>query len=146
MSETAEQRSRTMRAVKSRDTKPEMTVRRLLHSMGYRFRLHRKDLPGTPDIVFPGRRKVVFVHGCFWHGHYCARGARVPKENRDYWTGKIGRNRARDARAKNELAAAGWQATTIWECQLAASNSLAAELKFFLNGEPESPQSVAYVS
>src|ERR1700679_58130 len=106
---TDPQRSATMRAVKSRDTEPEMIVRRALHSMGYRFRIHRRDLPGTPDIALPGRRKVIFVHGCFWHGHECARGARVPQNKREYWTEKIRRNRTRDARAESDLIAAGWQ-------------------------------------
>src|SRR5579863_2115314 len=103
MKETPEQRSRIMGAVKGSDTAPEMMVRRMAHRMGYRFRLHRKDLPGKPDLVFPGLRKVVFVHGCFWHGHDCTRGARVPIRNRDYWTAKIARNRERDKRARREL-------------------------------------------
>lgn len=85
-----------MRAVKGRDTGPELAVRRMLHARGYRYRLHRKDLPGKPDMTFPSRRKVVFVHGCFWHGHSCPRGARMPKTNADYWRAKIGRNRERD--------------------------------------------------
>ena len=89
---TSELRSRTMRAVKGRDTKPEMAVRRLLHRMGYRYRLHRKELPGRPDIVFGSRRKVIFVHGCFWHGHSCKRGNRLPKTNAEYWQTKIARN------------------------------------------------------
>ena len=82
---TSEQRSRTMRAVKGRDTKPEMAVRQLLHGMDYRYRLHRKDLPGNPDVVFTTRRKIIFVHGCFWHGHSCKRGSRRPKTNAQYW-------------------------------------------------------------
>ena len=89
-----EKRSAVMRRVKGRDTTPELKVRRLLWSLGARYRLHRKDLPGKPDIVLPGRRLAIFVHGCFWHGHDCARGARVPKQNRDYWLGKVGRNLA----------------------------------------------------
>ena len=94
----SEQRSRTMRAVKFRDTEPELTVRRLLHRMGYRFRLQRKDLPGKPDIVFGPRRKVIFVHGCFWHGHSCKRGSRMPKTNVEYWETKITRNVERHSR------------------------------------------------
>src|SRR5690349_582275 len=97
MKETRELRSRIMRAVKGVDTAPEMVVRSLAHRMGYRFRLHRKDLPGKPDLVFPKFHKVVFVHGCFWHGHECARGARVPKANAQYWRAKITRNSLRDA-------------------------------------------------
>jgi DNA mismatch endonuclease (patch repair protein) len=113
-----EKRSAVMRRVKGRDTTPERTVRRVLTSLGARYRLHRKDLPGNPDIVMPGRRLVLFVHGCFWHGHDCARGARVPKANRDYWTAKIARNVARDERAREALATGGWRVETIWECEL----------------------------
>ena len=111
-------RSAVMRAVKGRDTKPEITVRRAAHALGYRFRLHRKDLPGSPDLVFPSRKKVVFVHGCFWHGHDCARGARTPKTNAEYWRAKIARNVVRDARVERELAALGWAVLTIRECEL----------------------------
>jgi len=118
MKETPELRSRIMRAVKGSDTAPEMTVRRLAHRMGYRFRLHRKDLPGKPDLVFPGLRKVVFVNGCFWHGHDCARGARAPKVNADYWRTKITRNGLRDAANIGSLKARGWRAAVIWECEL----------------------------
>ncbi len=107
-----------MRSVKSKNTGPEMFVRRTLHGLGFRFRIHRKDLPGNPDIVFPGRRKVVLVHGCFWHGHTCARGARVPKSNRDYWTGKVRRNMDRDAANRESLEALGWSAFVVWECQI----------------------------
>jgi DNA mismatch endonuclease (patch repair protein) len=117
MTETSADRSRVMRAVKSRDTKPEMVVRRLAHRLGYRHRLHRPDLPGKPDLTFPSRRKVVFMHGCFWHGHNCARGARVPKNNRDYWTAKIARNKARDTKNCDRLRAMGWSVLTVWECQ-----------------------------
>lgn len=118
MKETPEQRSRTMRAVKGKDTGPEMAVRRMAFQMGYRFRLHRKDLPGKPDLVFPKLHKVIFVHGCFWHGHDCARGARVPKTNAKYWRSKITRNRMRDAVSIAALKAQGWRATIIWECEL----------------------------
>ena len=118
MKETPEQRSRTMRAVKSRDTAPELTVRSLAHRMGYRFRLHRKDLPGNPDLVFPKLHKVIFVDGCFWHGHDCVRGARVPKENREYWLNKIGRNRERDQATRMELTSLGWKVRVLWECEL----------------------------
>ena len=111
-------RSAVMRRVKGRDTGPEKTVRRLLTGLGVRYRLHRKDLPGRPDIVMAGRRLVIFVHGCFWHGHDCARGARVPKANRDYWLGKVGRNRERDIASRAALEAAGWRVVTIWECEL----------------------------
>src|SRR5690606_3067519 len=120
MTETAAQRSQIMRAVKSRDTKPELVVRRLLHGMGYRYRLHRPDLPGKPDIVFTSRRKVIFIHGCFWHGHDCPRGARVPATNTAYWIAKIGRNVTRDQKSLAELADAGWAALVLWECELGA--------------------------
>ncbi|MFD1702847.1 very short patch repair endonuclease [Methylopila henanensis] len=128
--ETPERRSAVMRAVKGRDTGPEMAVRRAAHALGYRFRLHRKDLPGRPDLVFPSRRKAIFVHGCFWHGHDCARGARTPKTNADYWRAKIARNMARDERVKAELAALGWETLTIWECEL--KRDLADRLAVFL--------------
>jgi DNA mismatch endonuclease (patch repair protein) len=107
-----------MQAVKSKNTSPEMRVRRLLHSRGYRFRLHKKNLPGCPDLVFPSRRKVIFVHGCFWHGHACARGARVPKSNTEYWVTKVARNRVRDASTKKQLEALGWKELVLWECEL----------------------------
>jgi DNA mismatch endonuclease (patch repair protein) len=115
---TPEKRSAVMRRVKGRDTGPEKTVRRLLTALGARYRLHRKDLPGKPDIVMPGRRLALFVHGCFWHGHDCARGARVPKQNRDYWLGKVGRNRERDEASTAALVAAGWRVEVVWECEL----------------------------
>ena len=121
-------RSQVMARVKGRDTKPELLVRRLLTSMGVRYRLHRKDLPGAPDIVMAGRRLAIFVHGCFWHGHDCARGARVPKQNRDYWQAKIGRNRARDERTAAELSAMGWTPLTLWECELKDEAVLKARL------------------
>ena len=113
-----EKRSDVMRQVKGKGTTPELKVRRLLWGMGLRYRLHRKDLPGAPDIVLPGRKLAVFVHGCFWHGHDCARGARVPKQNRPYWTQKIERNRQRDGRTQAELAAMGWTPVVVWECEL----------------------------
>ena len=111
-------RSAVMRRVKDRDTGPEKTVRRLLTGLGARYRLHRKDLPGKPDIVMVGRRLAIFVHGCFWHGHDCARGARVPKANRDYWLAKVGRNRERDMASRAKLEAAGWRVEVIWECDM----------------------------
>ena len=115
-----------MRRVKGRDTAPELKVRRLIWSLGGRYRLNRADLPGKPDIVLAGRRLAIFVHGCFWHGHDCARGARVPKANRDYWTAKIARNRARDGAARAALEAAGWRVETVSECELKDAAALAA--------------------
>jgi DNA mismatch endonuclease (patch repair protein) len=122
-----------MQAVKSKHTAPELFVRSLTHRMGYRFRLHRKDLPGKPDLVFPGRCKAIFVHGCFWHGHDCARGSRVPKSNRDYWTKKIARNKERDRAARAALANAGWTSLIVWECDLGNEKSLKAQVRKFLN-------------
>jgi len=127
-----EKRSAVMRRVKGRDTGPEMTVRRLLTALGARYRLHRKDLPGKPDIVLPGRRLAIFVHGCFWHGHDCARGARVPKANRDYWLGKVARNRERDIASRAALEAAGWRVEVIWECDLKDEAALTARLSGLL--------------
>ncbi|MDB5441491.1 MAG: very short patch repair endonuclease [Caulobacteraceae bacterium] len=129
---TPEKRSAVMRRVKSRDTTPEMTVRRALTRLGARYRLHRADLPGKPDIVLPGRRLALFVHGCFWHGHDCARGARVPKQNQDYWLGKVGRNRARDVAAQAALRAAGWRVEVIWECDLKDKGALEGRLSAVL--------------
>jgi DNA mismatch endonuclease, patch repair protein len=125
-------RSRIMRAVKGRDTSPEWTVRRLAHELGYRYRLHRSDLPGKPDLAFIGRRKVVFVHGCFWHGHQCRRGARTPKANRAYWQSKIARNKERDGRNIAALKAMDWRVLTVWECELKSRARVAARLKRFL--------------
>jgi DNA mismatch endonuclease (patch repair protein) len=106
-----------MRRVHSADTTPEMVVRKLTHSLGFRYRLHRKDLPGNPDIVFPAKKKIIFVHGCFWHGHECKRGQRVPKENHDYWVRKLQSNTERDKKHLYDLSAAGWKVLVIWECE-----------------------------
>ena len=129
---TPQQRSAVMARVKGKDTKPELKLRRLAHAMGYRFRLHRKDLPGSPDLVFPGRRAVIFVHGCFWHGHDCPRGARQPKQNAEYWIAKIARNRSRDAAAQAALTEQGWRVGVFWECEMKNPDLLAAQLKTFL--------------
>lgn len=125
---TPQKRSSVMRRVKGSDTAPEMKVRRLLRRMGVGYRLHRKDLPGKPDVVMAGRRLAIFVHGCFWHGHDCARGARVPKANRDYWQAKVGRNRARDGEHRAALKARGWRVLTLWECELKDDAALEARL------------------
>jgi DNA mismatch endonuclease (patch repair protein) len=111
------ERSAVMRAVKSSNTTPELAVRRAAHALGLRFRLNRSDLPGKPDLVFPARKAALFVHGCFWHGHDCARGARMPATNRDYWLAKIGRNIARDKATLAALKKQGWSAHVIWECE-----------------------------
>ena len=111
-------RSAIMRAVKSRDTAPELILRTMLRSISPGYRLHRADLPGKPDIVYGPRRLAIFMHGCFWHGHDCKRGARAPKENAAYWRGKIARNRARDAANLQALAAQGWRTLVVFECAL----------------------------
>jgi DNA mismatch endonuclease (patch repair protein) len=126
---TPEQRSAVMRKVPGKNSSAEMKVRRLLTAMGLRYRLHRKDLPGSPDVALPGRKTAVFVHGCFWHGHDCKRGARAPKANADYWTAKIARNRARDAAALRALAAMGWRPVVVWECELRDESALEARLQ-----------------
>lgn len=122
-----------MRRVKGKDTAPELTVRKALTALGARYRLHRADLPGKPDIVMSGRRLAILVHGCFWHGHDCARGSRVPKDNRDYWVGKVEKNRCRDAKNRVALAALGWRVETIWECDLKDADALAARLRGLLS-------------
>ncbi|MFN3671202.1 MAG: very short patch repair endonuclease [Bosea sp. (in: a-proteobacteria)] len=118
---TKADRSAIMRAVKSQNTAPERLVRKLLRPIAPGYRLHRNDIPGRPDISYPGRRIAIFVHGCFWHGHNCARGARAPKNNADYWSAKIARTKLRDAANAETLRAANWQTHTIWECELAQS-------------------------
>ncbi|HYA74100.1 MAG TPA: very short patch repair endonuclease [Roseiarcus sp.] len=122
------ERSAIMRAVKSRDTGPELAVRAILRSLAPGYRLNRADLPGKPDIVYSGRRLAIFVHGCFWHGHDCPRGARMPKANADYWRQKIARNRARDAENVEALEAMGWRALAIFECELKEPAALRARL------------------
>lgn len=131
---TPERRSANMRQIKSKGMKPELMVRRLVHAMGFRFRLHRKDLPGNPDLVFPGRRKVIFVHGCFWHQHPDAtcRHAHTPRSNSDYWGPKLARNVARDDHAQRALEEEGWTVMTIWECELKDQQEAADRLRGFL--------------
>ncbi len=121
-----------MRRVTSGDTKPEMKVRRLIYSLGYRYRLHRKDLPGKPDVVFIGKKKAIFVHGCFWHGHSCKRGARTPKTNRKYWTEKISKNIERDKRNIQKLKEMDWEILIIWECQTRDMEALSEIIEIFL--------------
>jgi DNA mismatch endonuclease (patch repair protein) len=126
-----------MARIRSRDTKPELFVRRLVHAMGYRYRLHGKGLPGRPDLVFSGRRKVIFVHGCFWHGHTCKR-AQLPSSNVAFWEGKIAGNKRRDARTKRLLRAQGWKILTVWQCILKDTEKLERDLNGFLeNGSPK---------
>jgi DNA mismatch endonuclease, patch repair protein len=129
-----EQRSENMRRVKSKDTRPEMIVRSQLHRMGYRFRLHRKDLPGKPDIVLPKWRVAIFVHGCFWHGcPRCDRGTRIPKTNRQFWIDKVAENRRRDDRTIEAIKSIGWRVFIIWECEIRNTTSLATILSDFLS-------------
>jgi DNA mismatch endonuclease (patch repair protein) len=125
---TPQQRSAVMRAVPAQNSSAELKVRKALTRLGARYRLHRRDLPGSPDIVLPGRRLAIFVHGCFWHGHTCRRGARVPKANAAYWTAKIARNTARDGAAEAALAAAGWRVEVVWECELRDAEALGERL------------------
>ncbi|MGE0679408.1 MAG: very short patch repair endonuclease [Candidatus Binatia bacterium] len=126
------QRSWIMSRVQSRNTKPELLVRSLVHHLGYRFRLYRRELPGAPDLVFPARSKVIFVHGCFWHGHPCKRGARMPKANAAYWCEKIARNKKRDQRHRRQLRQLGWSILVLWECQLRDRQKLVSRLSRFL--------------
>ena len=120
-----------MASVLTKNTGPELAVRRIVHRLGYRFRLHRKDLPGSPDLALPGRRKVIFVHGCYWHGHGCKWG-RLPKSRLDYWTSKIANNRARDARNRTDLRRAGWKVHTVWQCELRKPARVVKRLCVFL--------------
>jgi DNA mismatch endonuclease (patch repair protein) len=124
-------RGANMRAIRSKDMLPELTVRRLVHNLGYRFRLHRKDLPGKPDLVFGPRRKVIFVHGCFWHSHGC-KVAHVPKSNLSYWGPKLQRNKVRDGKNLEALAAGGWEAMVIWECETRNEGATKKRLSAFL--------------
>ena len=129
---TPDQRRRIMQSVGSKDTGPEWLVRRLLFSSGYRYRLHRRDLPGSPDIVFQGRRKAIFVHGCFWHGHGCLKG-RAPKSRTEYWGAKIAANRARDERNLMALHTLGWETLVLWQCELGDEQVLIQRLVSFVD-------------
>ncbi|MBI1389667.1 MAG: DNA mismatch endonuclease Vsr [bacterium] len=129
---TPEQRRRTMSRVRGKDTKPEWIVRRTAHGMGFRYRLHHAGLPGKPDLVFVSRRKVIFVHGCFWHGHSCKAGRNRPSSRTEYWTAKLDRNMARDRRNRRALKKQGWDVLVIWECQLKNEERLRARLAAFL--------------
>jgi DNA mismatch endonuclease (patch repair protein) len=121
-----------MALVRSKDTKPELVVRRLTHRLGYRFRLHRRDLPGHPDLVFPSRRKVIFVHGCFWHRHPGCKATRVPKTRVEFWQRKFEDNVRRDAAAQEALAEAGWKVLVVWECEVRDVAELEDRLREFL--------------
>ena len=126
-----EDRSRNMSRIRSKGMKPEILVRSIAHRMGYRFRLHAAELPGKPDLVFRSRRRVIFVNGCFWHGHTCKEGLREPKSNIDYWRAKIARNRTRDIAIREKLEAEQWSILTIWECEL--EETIREKLREFLS-------------
>jgi DNA mismatch endonuclease (patch repair protein) len=135
-------RSDNMRRIRSKDTLPELVVRRLIRSLGFTgYRLHRKDIPGKPDIAFIGRKKAIMVNGCFWHGHTCKEGLRRPKSNETYWLPKIERNCERDTLNESRLTSEGWSVLTVWECEIGDLESLSRELADFLNqrwdGEPQ---------
>lgn len=126
-------RSENMRRIRSKDTAPELAVRKLLRCLGYTgYRIHRKELPGKPDIAFVGRKKAIFIHGCFWHGHGCKEGLRRPKSNQGYWLPKIECNRTRDTEHQSELIRLGWSVLTIWECELLDTHRLSERLAVFL--------------
>lgn len=134
---SSERRSENMRRIKSKDTKPELAARQLLFKAGYRYRLHRKDLPGKPDIVFAKANKAIFVHGCFWHGHENCVDGRIPKSRTDYWPSKIAGNKARDERNQGLLKEQGWEVLVIWECETRNLNYLEKKLLAFT--DPEIP-------
>lgn len=121
-----------MARVKNKNTAPEVQVRKLLHRLRYRFRLHRRDLPGSPDIVLPRHQKVIFVHGCFWHGHNCPRGKR-PATRREFWNAKLDKNRERDSANQRKLQELGWQVLVIWDCELKDEDALTSKLMEFLD-------------
>ncbi len=127
-------RSEIMSNIRAKGMKPEMEVRRITHAMGYRYRLHRAGLPGKPDMVFPGRRKVIFVHGCFWHQHAdpACKIARVPRSNESYWLPKLERNATRDVENQANLVAAGWDVLVLWECEVKAGDGIAGRIQEFL--------------
>jgi DNA mismatch endonuclease, patch repair protein len=127
-----ERRSRLMSRVRSTNTTPELIIRSLVHRLGYRFRLHDKKLPGRPDLAFPGRKKVLFVHGCFWHGHENCPKGKLPKSNLSVWRPKISKNRERDTRIAIEIAEKGWKSLTIWQCELKDIESVRKRIVQFL--------------
>jgi len=132
---TPEQRSERMSRVRSKDTKPELIVRRLVHGMGFRYRLHVRDVPGQPDLVFSSRRKIIFVHGCFWHRHGTCKNTRWPKSRLDFWKPKLELNHARDAATRKVLRKLGWKVLVIWECQLKNLERTAERIDRFLGRE-----------
>jgi len=133
---SAGKRSAIMRAIRGKDTKPEHAVRSLIHRLGYRYRLHVRELPGCPDLVFPSRRKVIFVHGCFWHRHHCRKGRSTPTTRARFWKEKLESNKSRDAKHRRTLRRLGWSVLTVWECQIAPKKTdrLAQRICRFLDG------------
>ncbi|MCK4340844.1 MAG: DNA mismatch endonuclease Vsr [Phycisphaerae bacterium] len=133
---SAGKRSAIMRAIRGKDTKPEHAVRSLIHRLGYRYRLHVRELPGCPDLVFPSRRKVIFVHGCFWHRHHCRKGRSTPTTRARFWKEKLESNKSRDVKHRRKLRRLGWSVLTIWECQIAPkkADQLAQRVRRFLDG------------
>jgi DNA mismatch endonuclease (patch repair protein) len=129
---SSERRSANMARIRSNDTSPEIALRKLIHGIGYRFRLHRKDLPGRPDLVFPSRRKVIFVHGCFWHQHPECREGRLPGSRLEYWGPKLRRNQERDADAQARLKSQGWKNLVLWECELKNIDAAERKVRKFL--------------
>lgn len=129
---TPQERSRQMSLVRSKNTKPELIVRKLVHGMGYRYRLHRRALPGAPDLVFPSRKKVIFVHGCFWHQHYGCKASSKPKSNQAFWEAKLEGNRSRDAINQDRLRGLGWGILVLWECEIAKPEHLPQKIREFL--------------
>ncbi len=137
---SSDRRSQLMSAIRGKDTKPELVVRRVAHRLGFRFRLHRRDLPGVPDLVFPRIRKIIFVHGCFWHRHRGCRFAYRPKSNKAFWQSKFAGNVVRDARALRELDALGWTTEVIWECETRDESGILNRISGFLGHKDQNRQ------
>ena len=135
---TPAQRSYNMSRIRSKGSRVEMLVRRLVHSLGYRYRLHRKELPGSPDLVFPRFHKVIFVHGCFWHRHHCSSGQLVPSTNKTYWLKKFAVNKRRDSQSREALQEDGWGVLVLWECETRDLDKLTEQITSFLGGNPQS--------
>lgn len=137
---TPDQRRRNMSAIKGKNTGPEMVVRRLVHALGYRYRLHRRDLPGRPDLVFGSKGKIIFVHGCYWHRHSCARGKPMPKTRHEFWAAKFVANTRRDRQSLSKLRTQGWEVLVVWECEVSDLQKLQRRLQRFL-GSPSPRES-----
>ena len=142
---TKQQRSRNMSRVKNKNTRPELVVRKALHRLGYRFRLHRKDIPGSPDIVLPRYRKAIFVHGCFWHGHDCPRGKR-PASNQAFWDQKLDRNMKRDTEVVEKLNRLGWDVLVIWDCETKELDAMEEILLEFMQESNSLPEMTPQIS